>query len=624
MLPKQADVDEITTLAQQLALLRNATLDTQNQLLLRWEPYLHNSHYLPSATNLAAYIGLRRHDLRRLQSRLTHIGLSSLGRCEGHVVATLDAVTHALAMMGGASVRPSSITKVSHAMTVDTLLLRQNTARLFSKTQKIYGTLMMVTMPGEAADDYDLVREMLVLGMDCARINCSHDDAAQWERMVINIRQAAQETGHDCQIMFDLSGPKLRTGDMIAGPAVLHIKIKRDELGNPLLPTQIIFDSTGRPGKPAASNATGQMLPARLSVSAEWLHKLKLGDKIKFCDMRKRKREFVVTQIVSSREVIVTCKDGADILPGTILEHVHGKHSSVKTTTGDFIAPPMRIHVEQDDVLLLTRAQLPGQIEQRDKAGNSIAPARISCTEPAVFDFVKVGHAVWIDDGRIGCLVENVDAEGAWLRITQVRTGGENIGAQKGLNFPDSQLALPALTQKDNLDLDFAVQHADIIGLSFVQHADDLDLLHAGLTQRNASTLGVIAKIETSLAVKNLPEIIVRGAGHGAFGIMIARGDLAVEIGYERLAEIQEEMLWLCEAAHIPVVWATQVLENLVKQNLPSRAEITDAAMSERAECVMLNKGPYILHGMSVLKEIISRMQFHQDKKTPQYRPLQW
>lgn len=624
MLPEQTDVDEINTLAQQLALLHSATLDTQTQLLARWQPHLHNTYYLPSAANLAAYIGLRRHDLRQLQSRLTRLGLSSLGRCEGHVVATLDAVIYALAMMGGATTIPCPIAEINHAMTLDELLLQQNTARLFSKTQNRSGTLMMVTMPGVAADDYGLVREMLVFGMDCARINCSHDDAVRWGRMVVNIRQAAQETGRNCQIMFDLSGPKLRTGDMVAGPAVLHIKIKRDELGNPLLPTQVVLDGTGSPGKPATANATGQMLPARLSVSAAWLQKLKLGDSIKFCDARKRKREFVVTRCISDMEVMVTCKDSADLTPCTVLELVHGKHPRAKTITGDFIAAPMRIHVVQDDLLLLTREQLPGQIEQRDKAGNSIAPAHISCTEPAVFDFLKAGHAVWIDDGRVGCLVESVDEEGAWLRITQVRANGENIGAQKGLNFPDSKLALPALTQKDNLDLDFAVQHADIIGLSFVQHADDLDLLHAALTERNAGTLGVIAKIETSSAVKNLPEIIVRGAGHGAFGIMIARGDLAVEIGYERLAEIQEEMLWLCEAAHIPVVWATQVLESLVKQNLPSRAEITDAAMSERAECVMLNKGPYILHGMSVLKEIISRMQSHQDKKTPQYRALHW
>jgi len=103
---------------------------------------------------------------------------------------------------------------------------------------------------------------------------------------------------------------------------------------------------------------------------------------------------------------------------------------------------------------------------------------------------------------------------------------------------------------------------------------------------------------------------------------MIARGDLAVEIGYERLAEIQEELLWLCEAAHVPVIWATQVLESLVKTGIPTRAELTDAAMAERAECVMLNKGPHILAGVETLVDVIGRMESHQSKKTPRLRAL--
>jgi pyruvate kinase len=107
-----------------------------------------------------------------------------------------------------------------------------------------------------------------------------------------------------------------------------------------------------------------------------------------------------------------------------------------------------------------------------------------------------------------------------------------------------------------------------------------------------------------------------------AAGVMIARGDLAVECGFERLAEVQEEMLWACEAAHMPVVWATQVLENLAKTGRPSRAEITDAAMGVRADCVMLNKGPHILDAMRALDDILRRMQEHQSKKRPLLRAL--
>ena len=620
---------EIKKLAQRLQELRGATLETQQELMERWHPHLHHRHYLPSAANLAAYIGLRRHDLRELQAALAAVGLSSLGRSEGHVMATLDAVSYALAMMNGEKLLPCPAAAIDRDMKRDRLLLRQHTDRLFGKPQGKRNTRVMVTLPGEAADDYPMVREMLTLGMDCARINCAHDTAASWEQMVANIRQAERETKRTCRILFDLSGPKLRTGEIAPGPQVLHIKIKRDDLGNRLHATQIILDSTGSPGQPATTDKLGQASVARLSVPAAWLRKLKPGDKISFTDMRKRKREFVVDQCLSKTEVHVTCEDGAYILPGTVLERVADKKQrnpadTSKTTTGDFLAKPMRILLQKNDVLLLTREQSPGQPEQRDKSGRTLSPARIACSEPGVFAFLEVGHAVWIDDGRIGCVIERVDAKGAWLRVTQVRPEGETLAAQKGLNFPDSPLQLPALSEKDLRDLNFAVQHADIIGLSFVQCADDLDLLAEALAQRNAGALGVIAKIETRLAVKNLPEIIVRGAGRGPFGVMVARGDLAVEIGYERLAEIQEEMLWLCEAAHIPVTWATQVLENLVKLNLPSRAEISDAAMSERADCVMLNKGPFILHALSVLDNIITRMQAHQDKKTSQYRALHW
>lgn len=89
-----------------------------------------------------------------------------------------------------------------------------------------------------------------------------------------------------------------------------------------------------------------------------------------------------------------------------------------------------------------------------------------------------------------------------------------------------------------------------------------------------------------------------------------------------RLPEIQEELLWLCEAAHVPVIWATQVLEGFVKNGIPTRAEMTDAAMGNRAECVMLNKGPYLADAVNVLGRVLSRMQDHQYKKTPQLRAL--
>jgi len=165
-------------------------------------------------------------------------------------------------------------------------------------------------------------------------------------------------------------------------------------------------------------------------------------------------------------------------------------------------------------------------------------------------------------------------------------------------------------------------QHADMVGLSFAQSAADVRALRERLDALCAGHLGVVLKIETKRAFERLPEMLFAAMECGAAGVMIARGDLAVECGFERLAEVQEEILWACEAAHMPVVWATQVLETLAKTGRPSRAEITDAAMGERADCVMLNKGPHILEAMRSLDDILRRMQQNQSKKRPLLRAL--
>ena len=124
------------------------------------------------------------------------------------------------------------------------------------------------------------------------------------------------------------------------------------------------------------------------------------------------------------------------------------------------------------------------------------------------------------------------------------------------------------------------------------------------------------------VAVHNLPRLIVASARRHPTAVMIARGDLAVELGFARLSEIQEEMLWLCEAAHVPVIWATQVLDQFVHEGVLNRAETTDAAMAQRAECVMLNKGPHLAEGVAFLRDILLRMDRHYAKKFARFAPL--
>jgi len=178
------------------------------------------------------------------------------------------------------------------------------------------------------------------------------------------------------------------------------------------------------------------------------------------------------------------------------------------------------------------------------------------------------------------------------------------------------------MTAKDLADLTFVAQQADIVELSFVNTPRDVELLQQHLALLGTRQPAVVLKIETRRGFENLADLLLTAMRAPCCGVMIARGDLAVECGFERLAEVQEEILWICEAAHIPVIWATQVLETLAKEGSPSRAEITDAAMGEQAECVMLNKGPHILEALRALDDILRREQNHHSKKRSMLRHL--
>ena len=627
---ENANVGSLTDYATVLAdmqALRASVLEEQKKSLAQWRPRLQTRAFFPSAANLAAYIGLRRQDVRHLQGRLAALGLSSLGRSEGHVLTTLDAVIAALEIMLQQPHGTGQTVKIRRAIDRAAVLLKQHTNRLLGLSPASRWVRIMVTLPSEAASDYALVRNLLERGMDCARINCAHDGTEAWQRMVEHIRRAERETGLPCKIAMDLGGPKLRTGPVAAGLPVLRLKTRKDGKGGLRQAAQVILDASGASGHPAGRDASGRSYPARLAVAEKWLKQLKPEDALHFRDLRGKRRELIVIGRLSDGGVEAQCRASAYLEPGMSLKlrpKSGGKPKMARAPVGLFAAPPLEIRLFSGDLLRLTRDGAAGEPALCAEDDETIAPPHIACQPPEIIDQIKPGERVWIDDGRIGTRVETVNAEGALLSVTRAGPRGEKLLAGKGLNFPDTELKLPALTDKDLTDLDFAVTHADIIGYSFVQDGAGMDQLVAALEQRGGKNLGIIAKIETRAAIRNLPDIIIHGAGRHPFGVMIARGDLALEIGYERLAEMQEEILWLCEAAHVPVIWATQVLENLVKNGIPSRAEITDAAMGERAECIMLNKGPFILEAMDVLCDVVGRMQAHQQKKTAQLRALHW
>jgi pyruvate kinase len=253
---------------------------------------------------------------------------------------------------------------------------------------------------------------------------------------------------------------------------------------------------------------------------------------------------------------------------------------------------------------------------------NDLAEATLGPRQ--LLDVIEAGHTVFINDGKIGARTLSVEGDSAVLEIFRARDRGERLKPEKGVNLPGVEIPIAALTAEDIADLDFVAEHADIVGYSFVQRPSDVEALleELRLRRQDRPLPAIMLKIETPLAVMNLPRLIVQAGGQAPVAVMIARGDLAVEVGLERLAEMQEQILWLCEAAHVPVVWATQVLDNMVKDGTASRAETTDAAMGQRAECVMLNKGPFLAEAVTFLDGILRRMDRHQTKKRPHLAPL--
>ncbi len=443
--------------------------------------------FAASALNLQHYLTLRHTDLRAMQRQLMVLGLSTLGRAEGHVLATLDAVIWALSCMSG---QPKGRAPSERQFLRGAERLRLNADDVFGPARVGREGRIMVTLGTEAADDPAYVANLAAKGADVMRINCGHGDPDMWQRMIANIRAAADV--RPMRILMDIAGPKVRT-----------LAVNTPQKNN------------------------------RLNVG---------------------------------------------------------------------------------DHLLLCHAFAP----------QSPYPFQATCAPAGVLDRLHVNDLVSLDDGKLsGRIVASTD-DGFVVQMTAGRLKGVKLTPERGLNFPGVDLQLDPLTEKDRRDLDFVALNADLVGMSFVQNAGQVAAFQAELAARRPDwqQLGLVAKIETPMAVRNLPEIIVQGASHQPMAVMIARGDLAVEIGFERVAEIQQEILWLCEAAQVPVIWATQVLEGLVQDGLPTRSEMTDAANATQAECVMLNKGANQAAAVAVLDRMFRTMAENQSKKTPTLRAL--
>jgi pyruvate kinase len=386
---------------------------------------------------------------------------------------------------------------------------------------------------------------------------------------------------------------------------------RRDERGRVVAPARVLLAAE------LASKASAVGADGTLVLPRAWLSHARPGMRVRFEDLRGKSRELRV----------VAPFEASWIAELTQTAYV-GPETQLRFVDADDVAPaspvqvPAREHkitLRPGDRLRVMKNVALGGPPDESAPGSA---ARIGCTLPQIFGRVRDGDRIWFDDGKIGGIVVAAGPEEFEVKITHGNASGTKLGADKGINLPDTDLELPFLSDKDREDLRFVATHADVVGLSFIQRTEDLDDLARELVGIGASGPAIVIKVETRQAFESLPDLLLSAIQRWPVGVMIARGDLAIELGYERLAEVQEEILWISEAAHVPVVWATAVLETLAREGLPTRAEITDAAMSQRAECVMLNKGPHVLEAIQVLDDILQRMDAHQRKKTAFLRPL--
>lgn len=548
-----------------------------------------------SAANLAHYLGLRKQDLRELQMGLAAAGLSSLGHCEGHVRDTLLRLG---AWLSG-DAAPASAgngARVDPRQAED--LLHENSRALFGERPPERHVYIMVTAPDAAEVTPEWSDEVLRAGTDMLRINGAHESPVEWAAITSTFRDRARACNRTGRVFVDLPGPKLRGEIRQMEPGVVHVVRNKDRLGRTVVGTRVVLGAEYQPGN-------------RIPVPPAWLPALEPGDRVEFRDAGGRQREL----LVGRREGGGVAAETRQSLYVTAGLPLVWRRNGIVLGWGEVGAIPPQprpLNLGPGDTLLINAT---GSCDDPKQAVLALDSA-------AILEQVQEGERVLLDDGKIVALVQAKRADGLLCRVQKTSKNPVRLRAGKGMAFPDSRLSTPRLPEQDELALEFALAHADGVGISFVNSAADVALVGKRIRAAGRPGFGMILKLETHGAMRNLGSILFEALKYDPVGIMIARGDLAVELTFERLAEMQEELLWFGEACHLPVIWATQVLDSMTHTGLATRAEITDAAMSMRAECVMLNKGPHIASATRMLSAIIRKMEAHQYKKRALHRPL--
>ncbi len=558
-----------------------------------------------SLINLKHYMILRSENRTKIQEKLFLMSLSSLGRSFAHVAASVDTIYDQLSSSLGLKMISAKETEAFHHITIPESieLASKNATALFggkasAKLSK-QSTAIMVTLPSHAAhDDGALIRSLAGAGVNLFRINTAHDGPEIWQGMadVIGDINRSLPEQEQIRIFVDLAGPKIRTG------AICRLELDT-VIGSNKGHKEVLIWPEGHKTLPRRNDpVTREKLPAQISIDNTLFGRLVPHSTIRITDTNGKKAHL---HILEKQGGYFRAMIDKKVYLGDDTVLRYGDISGI-VLDRERQTDPIRLFA--GDTLVITEEDIEGCSAQHDGTGTTLHPARISCTLKGVASLVKVGDRISIDDGKIGLEVTALSTGEITCRVVGAKANGTLLKGEKGINFPDTHIDTDAITPHDLKNLESVIGFADSLGISFCQSPADVANLQQILESRGRGDIGIIAKIETAQALKNIPQIIEQLLLSRKSGVMIARGDLAIEVGFSALASIQEKLLDICDAAHMPVIWATQVLESQMKSNLPSRAEVTDAAMSGRAECVMLNKGVFAVDTIDVLRTILHDM----------------
>lgn len=574
------NIEKMKYIYDELVRIHNIILERRTMVEI-CKPHLH------SCMNMQDFLSLKKFDLTMLQKALVDIGFSSLEWSHFYLVYTIEKQLEVLGHLLGYSPMERS----QEPSPQDVYISMQQRSR-FLKSHESSENSVMITLPSDAAEDPSIIQGLAARNIDIVRINTAHDSLNQWQKMAQIVKRINQSTrlNNPIRIYVDLAGPKIRTGKIKL--VTVPLKIRPDEHSMLLLTSKKLQENT------LPNTICGQCV-----VDKHWFRKRRKGEKILLTHPELKNRKLRIKKIDEKglwldfdKKLTIDEQSRFEIQDKrkdqTSIKNLLQKEQEIRLFIGNYI-------------VLRSDSSVIGQLTEEEK----VAKAEISCSNPDIFDFIEIETSLYIDDGKIGLRVTEKTDHGVLCRVEHAKPNGTVLKGEKGINLPETNLDIDAVTPLDKENLRAVIEFADIIGISFTQKASDVMEVKTILQENNKELTGLVAKIETKKGVQRLPFILMELFSWRNSGVMIARGDLAIEVGFENLPRIQEEILELCEAAHTPVIYATQIMENMIKKNLPSRAEVIDASMAQRADCVMLNKGLFAVETIDMLGKILNSIR---------------